>query len=121
MPQEELQRRREEAEARGEPFDGQLAVAEVIMNRAASGRYPASWCAVVKQPWQFSFVNPRTGRMPAADRNSASWGRAVAIAKLAASRQTSKDIEAICLLILVEFFPALSVYREYPGIQGPCS
>ena len=45
-------------EARGESLEGQMAVAKVIMNRAASGKYPTSWCGVVKQPWQFSFVNP---------------------------------------------------------------
>lgn len=70
-------------EARGEPLDGQLAVAEVIMNRAASGRYPVSWCEVVKQPWQFSFVNPRTGRMPGVDKASASWAYAQAITRIA--------------------------------------
>src|ERR1051326_4353040 len=31
-------------EARGESLEGQLAVAEVVMTRAASGRYPASLC-----------------------------------------------------------------------------
>jgi hypothetical protein len=70
-------------EARGEPLDGQLAVAEVIMNRAASGRYPTSWCDVVKQPWQFSFVNPRTGRVPAVNRDSSSWAYAQAITRIA--------------------------------------
>lgn len=70
-------------EARGEPLDGQLAVAEVIMNRAASGRYPASWCAVVKQPWQFSFVHPRTGRIPAVNRDSNAWAYAQAVTRIA--------------------------------------
>lgn len=73
-------------EARGEPLDGQLAVAEVIMNRAASGRYPAGWCSVVKQPWQFSFVNPRTGHMPAVNRSSASWAYAQAITRIAVGK-----------------------------------
>jgi spore germination cell wall hydrolase CwlJ-like protein len=73
-------------EARGEPFDGQLAVAEVIMNRAASGRYPGSWCEVVKQPWQFSFVNPRSGKMPAVNRSSTSWAYAQAITRIAVSQ-----------------------------------
>lgn len=36
-------------EARGEPMAGQRAVAEVTMNRAASGRYPAKLCDVVYQ------------------------------------------------------------------------
>ena len=70
-------------EARGESLEGQLAVARVIMNRAASGRYPPSWCATVKQPWQFSFVNPRTGQMPAVNVNSAAWRKAQAITRLA--------------------------------------
>ena len=30
-------------ESMGEPLEGQLAVARVVINRAASGRYPNSW------------------------------------------------------------------------------
>ena len=70
-------------EARGESLQGQLAVARVIMNRAASGKYPASWCATVKQPWQFSFVNPRTGAFPYTDTNCEAWRKAVGITRLA--------------------------------------
>lgn len=70
-------------EARGESVEGQLAVARVVMNRAASGKYPPSWCATVKQPWQFSFV--RNGRFPSIDTESMSWKRAEAVAKLAAA------------------------------------
>jgi hypothetical protein len=81
-------------EARGEPIEGQLAVAEVVLNRAASGRYPPGICAVVTQPWQFSFVN-RTGRIPPADRSSVAWQRAVAVARIAdrgASRLLPRDV-----------------------------
>jgi spore germination cell wall hydrolase CwlJ-like protein len=70
-------------EAKGEPLAGQLAVAEVIINRTTSGRYPASLCGVVKQPGQFSFV--RGGRMPAIAKDSAAWRKAVAIAHIAAN------------------------------------
>jgi N-acetylmuramoyl-L-alanine amidase len=70
-------------EARGESLEGQLAVARVIMNRAASGKYPPSWCGTVKQPWQFSFVNPRTGDMPGVNASSAAWRKAQAITRLA--------------------------------------
>ena len=70
-------------EARGETLEGQLAVAKVIMNRAASGKYPSSWCGTVKQPWQFSFVNPRTGRYPAVNEQSASWHKALGVTRLA--------------------------------------
>ena len=68
-------------EARGESVDGQLAVAKVVMNRAASGRYPPSYCATVKQPAQFSFV--RSGRFPPVNVDCAAWKRATAIARLA--------------------------------------
>ena len=70
-------------EARGESVEGQLAVARVVMNRAASGRYPSDWCSVVKQPAQFSFV--RHGEFPFADTSSMAWQRAEAIAQLAAA------------------------------------
>jgi len=70
-------------EARGESLEGQLAVARVIMNRAASGKYPSSWCAVVKQPWQFSFVNPRSGLYPMVDEASSAWRKALGVTRLA--------------------------------------
>ena len=81
-------------EARGEPIEGQLAVAEVVLNRTRSGRYPQTICEVVTQPWQFSFVNA-TGRIPAANRTSAAWQRAVAVARIAeagASRLLPRDV-----------------------------
>jgi len=68
-------------EARGESLEGQMAVADVIMNRAASGRYPSSWCGVVKQPAQFSFV--RNGQFPAVDTSSDAWAKAQGITRLA--------------------------------------
>jgi spore germination cell wall hydrolase CwlJ-like protein len=68
-------------EAKGEPLHGQLSVAEVILNRARSGRFPASACGVVKQRGQFSFI--RGGRFPAIARSSLAWKRAVAIAHIA--------------------------------------
>ena len=43
-------------EARGEPLEGQLAVAQVIVNRAEDRRFPSSYCGVVYQRSQFSFV-----------------------------------------------------------------
>ncbi|NUT00778.1 MAG: cell wall hydrolase [Sphingomonas sp.] len=70
-------------EARGETVEGQLAVARVVMNRAASGRYPTSWCATVKQPAQFSFV--RNGQFPSIDANCDAWRKAQGIARLAVS------------------------------------
>lgn len=69
-------------EAMGETLEGQLAVANVVINRARSGQYPSSWCGVVKQRAQFSFV--RNGRFPRIDVNCVEWERAQAIARIAA-------------------------------------
>lgn len=68
-------------EARGEPIEGQLAVADVVLNRVASERYPDTICEVVTQPWQFSFVRDRI--IPDANRTSESWRKAVAISEIA--------------------------------------
>jgi len=68
-------------EARGESLEGQLAVARVVMNRAASGKYPPDWCSVVKQHAQFSFV--RNGEFPAIDAGSTAWAHAQGVARLA--------------------------------------
>ncbi|GGE04041.1 hypothetical protein GCM10011515_24590 [Tsuneonella deserti] len=68
-------------ESRGEPLDGQLAVGQVIINRAESGQFPSDYCGVVFQRAQFSFV--RGGTMPRIDRGSAAWRRASAIARIA--------------------------------------
>ena len=68
-------------ETRGEPLKGQLSVAEVIVNRARSGRFPRNLCGVVKQKGQFSFV--RGGRLPSVPRNSPAWRKAVAVAHIA--------------------------------------
>jgi N-acetylmuramoyl-L-alanine amidase len=68
-------------ESKGEPLQGQLAVAEVILNRAKSGRFPASVCGVILQPGQFSFV--RGGGFPPIARSSQGWREAVAITHVA--------------------------------------
>lgn len=68
-------------ESRGEPLDGQLAVGRVIVNRAESDRFPPSYCGVVYQRSQFSFI--RDGRMPAINTSSQAWRKAKAIARIA--------------------------------------
>jgi spore germination cell wall hydrolase CwlJ-like protein len=67
-------------ESKSESLSGQLAVGHVIANRAASGRFPSSYCGVVYQRSQFSFV--RGHSMPHIPRASQDWEDAVAIAKI---------------------------------------
>ena len=70
-------------EARNESEEGQAAVAEVILNRAASGRYPRDICQVVYQrnsrTCQFTFTcDGSIGRSPV---NMNAWARAERIAR----------------------------------------
>ena len=69
-------------ESKGEPLDGQLAVAQVILNRVENGRFGADVCSVVKAPRQFGFV--RNGALPGVS-SSAQWDTARAIAWIALS------------------------------------
>ena len=68
-------------ESKGEPLAGQLAVGQVIANRADSaGRFPSTYCGVLFQRGQFSFVHG--GRLPHVSRDNRQWQTAVAIAKI---------------------------------------
>ena len=67
-------------EAKSESLAGQLAVGHVIANRANSGRFPSSYCGVVYQRSQFSFVRGRS--MPHIPRAIRDWQEAVAIARI---------------------------------------
>ena len=68
-------------ESRGEPLNGQLAVAQVVINRTEDRRFPGSYCDVVFQRAQFSFV--KNGKMPRIKTGSKAWTRAKAIAQIA--------------------------------------
>lgn len=68
-------------EAKSEPLEGQLAVGQVIANRAASGgRFPSTYCGVLFQRGQFSFVHGRS--LPRVSHDNRQWQTAVAIAKI---------------------------------------
>ena len=44
-------------EARGEPYEGKEAVANVIINRVEDHRYPDTVCGVIWEPKQFSYTH----------------------------------------------------------------
>lgn len=67
-------------ESKSEPLEGQLAVAHVIANRATSGRFPSTYCGVLFQRSQFSFVRGKS--YPSIARSGRQWQNAVAIAKI---------------------------------------
>ena len=78
-------------EAKSESLAGQLAVARVIVTRSKSGRFPNSYCGVVYQPSQFSFVRGRS--MPAVPKASKQWKTAVAIAQIAHTNAWASPVE----------------------------
>ena len=74
-------------EAGGEPFEGKVAVAQVTMNRAESGRFPSDVCGVVYQKnvfmekvvCQFSWYCQNGGKPPI--RNTAMYDESYKVAK----------------------------------------
>lgn len=44
------------AEAAGEPYEGKVAVAAVVLNRVRSPWFPDTIAGVIYEPWQFSCV-----------------------------------------------------------------
>lgn len=54
---EQLLARAINGEARGEPYEGQVAVGAVILNRMASPDFPNTMAGVIYQPWAFTSVH----------------------------------------------------------------
>jgi N-acetylmuramoyl-L-alanine amidase len=72
-------------EAKSEPLAGQLAVGQVIANRSSSGgRFPSTYCGVLFQHGQFSFVHGHS--LPHVSHDNRQWQTAVAIAKIVDER-----------------------------------
>lgn len=67
-------------ESKSEPLEGQLAVGQVIANRAESRRFADSYCAVLFQRGQFSFVRGKS--WPRIAKQGRQWKTAVAVAKI---------------------------------------
>jgi N-acetylmuramoyl-L-alanine amidase len=70
-------------EAANQPRDGQLAVAQLIMNRVESGRFPDTPCKVANQPGQF--FNTHAYR----PRKDSRWDMAVDVAREARDGATA--------------------------------
>jgi spore germination cell wall hydrolase CwlJ-like protein len=63
-------------EARGEPLHGQIAVAQVTINRVASGKFQNNICNVVYADRQFSWTIGRTKKI----KDIKAWEASVAVA-----------------------------------------
>lgn len=64
-------------ESRGEALEGQLAVAQAVVNRARSGRWGKNICGVINAPRQFNFNAAQV------KRGTATFTTAMAVARIA--------------------------------------
>lgn len=77
-------------EARGEPFLGQLAVAQVTINRFQTGKYGKSICQTVHQRKQFSWTNHK-----ARVGDKKRWRDSYYIAQFVLSGVVMRDFDAL--------------------------
>ena len=91
-------------EASNQALSGQLAVAQVIVNRTHSGEFPTDVCAVVTQRAQFS-------QGPVAHK-SKSWNMAVAIAQIAQAGRAKQVAPGALFFHAAWMTPAWSGERQ---------
>lgn len=83
-------------EARGESLEGRVAVARVVLNRVADGRYPGTVCAVVhqhlvpEQPRACQFSWTCDGR-PDTPSDDTAWRRSVLLAAAVLQDESAID------------------------------
>ncbi len=89
FPDDELLARLVWGEARGESIEGKLAVAHVVMNRVASGKYGGKGGVkgVALKPWQFSCFNASDTNLallvgPSGGRDAPLFRECLAVAQL---------------------------------------
>lgn len=97
-------------EARGQPLMGQIAVAQVVLNRTRDSRFPADVCAVVYQRHQgrcqFSWAcRPQTGK-----REPEAWKLAASVARFALEGVPDQTNQAL-------YFHARSVKPYWPHLR----
>ena len=96
-------------EAGHETHRGQLAVGRVIVARSKSGRFPASYCGVVTQHSQFSFVHG--GTLPAVETASRTWRDSLAVARIADAGSWKSPVEGALFFHAVRVSPAWHAQR----------
>jgi spore germination cell wall hydrolase CwlJ-like protein len=92
-------------EAGNQSHRGQLAVAQIIMNRVESGRFASTICGVANQPGQFfrtAAYNP--------SRDTDQWRSAVAVAREARDG-TSADVVPGALFFRAAYSSTTSFFR----------
>ncbi len=109
-------------EARGESLDGQLAVAQVILNRVKDKRFASSICGVVQErspapgrACQFSFVCDARSDVPTPSR---AWDMAQAVAVVALSEETPDISDGALFFHTVHVSPRWRSRMQYTRTVG---
>lgn len=109
-------------EARGESLEGQLAVAQVVLNRVKDKRFAKSICGVVQErspgpskACQFSFVCDTGNDMPAPSR---AWDVAQAVAVVAMAEGTPDISKGALFFHTVHVSPKWRSRMQYTGTVG---
>ena len=79
-------------EARNQPLAGQLAVAQVVVNRVRDSRFANTVCGVVYAPWQFSFYWDGKSDKP---YEMAAWSTAQLVASAAMAGSGHAELEGV--------------------------
>jgi spore germination cell wall hydrolase CwlJ-like protein len=96
-------------EAKGESLAGQLAVGRVIVARSKSGRFPASYCGVVYQRSQFSFIRGQS--MPTINKAGREWSNAARIARIAHEGSWKSPVEGALFFHAARVSPRWNLTR----------
>ena len=97
-------------EAGREPYEGKLAVAQVVNNRVNSSKFPKTICEVVYQKinniYQFSWV----GEHPSTQMNKYVWEESLMVAK---KSMTQSNIHELLAKSKAMYFHAVSVSPDW--------
>lgn len=102
-------------ESRGEPLEGRLAVAQVVLNRAMDTRFPSDLCAIVRQHHrqpvcQFSWACDGRSDEPT---DEVAWRDSLLLASAVLDRQSA----LFDLTGGAKWFHATHVKPNWPGLK----
>lgn len=98
-------------ESRGEPYDGQVAVAYVVLNRSKSGKFPDKVCDVVLQPRQFHFSKVKK------IYDFEAYGQATTIASRVLSGEYEDPTKGALFFAHHQAVKGRSVYKRYSKMK----
>lgn len=102
-------------EALGEPREGKIAVASVVMNRVKSKKYLPTPCGVIYQKGQFSWINPRY-RTHVYDADK--WNESLEIAQLVLTGSIQDNTHGALFFHNKHVHPSVTRKRHIVAIIG---